>query len=68
MKRGYAHLTPLPRQAVALLRELQPVTGYYQHVFIGRNDPMKPISDGSVNMLLKRLGYRGKQTAMGSAT
>jgi integrase len=65
MKRGYAHLTPLPHQAVAMLRELHPISGHFDYVFIGRNDPMKPISDGAVNMLLKRLGYRGKQTAHG---
>ncbi|MCB1636406.1 MAG: tyrosine-type recombinase/integrase, partial [Xanthomonadales bacterium] len=65
MKRGYAHLTPLPHQAVTMLRELQPISGFFDYVFIGRNDPSKPLSDGAVNMLLKRLGYRGKQTAHG---
>ncbi|MCB1609766.1 MAG: integrase arm-type DNA-binding domain-containing protein [Xanthomonadales bacterium] len=65
MKRGYAHLTPLPRQAVTMLREIHSLTGTFEHVFIGRNDPLKPLSDGAVNMLLKRLGYRGKQTAHG---
>jgi len=65
MKRGYAHLTPLPRQAVTLLREVHRMTGTFDYVFIGRNDPMKPLSDGAVNGLLKRMGYRGKQTAHG---
>ena len=31
----------------------------------GRNDPGKPLSDGAVNGLLKRLGYRGRQTNHG---
>lgn len=65
MKRGYSHLTPLPRQAVEMLRDLQEITGSYEHVFIGRNDPSKPLSDGAVNGLLKKLGYRGKQTVHG---
>lgn len=65
MKRGYAHLTPLPRQAVAMLREIQLMTGTFEYVFIGRNDPRKPLSDGAVNALLKRLGYRGRQTTHG---
>jgi integrase len=65
MKRGYSHLTPLPNQAVALLRDIQQLTGTFDYVFIGRNDPMKPLSDGAVNGLLKRMGYRGKQTAHG---
>ena len=65
MKRGYAHLTPLPNQAVTLLREVHQITGTFDYVFIGRNDPMKPLSDGAVNGLLKRMGYRGKQTTHG---
>jgi len=65
MKRGYAHLTPLPNQAVAMLREIRKLTGTFEYVFIGRNDPGRPLSDGAVNMLLKRLGYRGRQTTHG---
>jgi len=65
MKRGYRATTPLPVQAVSMLRELREVTGSFQHVFIGRNDPGKPLSDGAVNGLIKRMGYRGKQCAHG---
>lgn len=65
MKRGYSHLTPLPRQAVEMLRDLHQVTGSFEYVFIGRNDPSKSLSDGAVNGLLKTLGYRGKQTTHG---
>jgi integrase len=65
MKRGYAHVTPLPHQAVAMLREMHKLSGTFEYVFVGRNDPRKPISDGAVNSLLKRLGYRGKQTTHG---
>lgn len=65
MKRGYQHLTPLPRQAVEMLRELHKITGTFEHVFIGRNNPRTSISDGAVNGLLKRLGFRGKQTMHG---
>lgn len=65
MKRGYRHMTPLPRQAVEMLRELHKLTGSFEHVFIGRNNPRTSISDGAVNGLLKRLGFRGKQTMHG---
>lgn len=65
MKRGYRHLTPLPRQAVALLRELQQLTGSFEHVFIGRNNPREPMSDGAVLRALKAMGYGGQQTAHG---
>ncbi len=65
MKRGYSHLTPLPRQAVMMLRDIRKLTGTFEYVFAGRNDPRKPLSDGAVNGLLKRVGYRGRQTAHG---
>jgi integrase len=65
MKRGYRHLTPLPRQAVALLRDLQQLTGTFEHVFIGRNNPREAMSDGAISRALKALGYGGQQTAHG---
>lgn len=65
MKRGYRHTTPLPKQAVAMLRELREVSGVFDYVFIGRNDPSKPLSDGAVNGLIERMGYRGKQCTHG---
>lgn len=65
MKLGYYHLTPLPTQAVKMLREVQRVTGHLEYVFTGRNDPSKPLSDGAVNIMLKRIGYRDRQTAHG---
>lgn len=65
MKKGYAHVTPLPRQAVAALRELEPITGGYPFVFVGRNDPDTPMSDGAIATMLKSIGYGGKQTSHG---
>jgi integrase len=65
MKRGYAHLTPLPRQAVATLRELHKLTGTFEFVFIGRGDPQKPMSDAAVNKALATMGFKGRQTAHG---
>jgi integrase len=65
MKRGYSHLTPLPRQAVAMLRELRKLTGTFEHVFVGRGDPMQPMSDAAVNKALATMGFKGRQTAHG---
>ena len=42
-----------------------PYRGARNYVFTNRNDPSKPLSDGAVNGLLKRLGYRGRQTTHG---
>ena len=65
MKRGYYHLTPLPTQAVAVLRDVKKISGDFEHVFIGRNDPRQPISDGAIAGMIKRIGYRNKQTMHG---
>ncbi len=65
MKRGYAHVTPLPRQAVTMLRELHKRTGTFQHAFISRGDPSRPMSDAAVNKALATLGFKGRQTAHG---
>jgi integrase len=65
MKRGYSHLTPLPHQAVAMLRDLHRITGTFEHVFIGRGDPLKPMSDAAVNKALATMGFKGRQTAHG---
>ncbi len=65
MKRGYQHITPLPTQAIAMLKKLQKITGKYEYVFVGRNDWRKPISDGAVGVMLRSMGYGGKQTAHG---
>ncbi|MGQ0622359.1 MAG: tyrosine-type recombinase/integrase [Panacagrimonas sp.] len=63
--KGRYHLTPLPKQAVAMLREIQPISGHFEYVFIGRNDPTKPMSDGAIAGMIKRIGYRNKQTMHG---
>ncbi len=65
MKKGYAHLTPLPTQAVDALRRVHRVTGTFEYVFINRNDPRRPMSEGAVAVLLKAIGYAGKQTGHG---
>ncbi len=65
MKRGYYHLTPLPKQAIAMLKEVQQISGHFEYVFIGRNDPRKPISDGAIAGMIKRIGYKNKQTMHG---
>jgi integrase len=65
MKKGYSHLTPLPRQAVAMLRDLHKISGTFEHVFIGRGDPLQPMSNMAVNKALEKMGFKGRQTAHG---
>lgn len=65
MKMRRAHLVPLSTQALDLLNELKIMTGNYRYVFPGRNDPNKPMSEASINQVIKRIGYGGKVTGHG---
>jgi Integrase len=58
------HLVPLAKQAVAILQELQPLTGGGKFVFPGR-DPKKPMSDAALNAALRRMGYDTKTEITG---
>ncbi len=51
------HLVPLATQAVAILRELHPLSGHGEYVFMGGHSPLKPMSESAVNAALKRMGY-----------
>ncbi|UOG91785.1 MAG: site-specific integrase [Candidatus Thiothrix sulfatifontis] len=57
MKAGKVHIVPLPRQAMAILEELKPVTGRRRYVFPSRTDTSKPMSNNTVRQALRRLGY-----------
>ncbi|MFD1558805.1 tyrosine-type recombinase/integrase [Paraburkholderia silviterrae] len=61
------HIVSLPRQAVAILRELYPLTGRGEFVFPGRDDKTQPMSDATVNRALQRAGIstREEQTGHG---
>lgn len=51
------HLVPLSTQAVAILRDLHPLSGHGEYVFMGGHSPLKPMSESAVNAALKRMGY-----------
>lgn len=58
------HVVPLASQAVAILRELHPLTGHGRYVFPGR-DPKKSMSEAAVNAALRRMGYDTKTEITG---
>lgn len=57
MKMGQPHLVPLSAQALAILEELQPLTGEGKYLFPSVRTPRDPMSDNTVNAALRRLGY-----------
>ena len=59
MKGGYSHVTPLPRQAVAMLSGLQRISGTFPYVFIpNRGNPLKPMSDTALSKSLAAMGFK----------
>ncbi|HHB7442799.1 TPA: tyrosine-type recombinase/integrase, partial [Klebsiella pneumoniae] len=65
MKMRRSHLVPLSSQALDLLNELNIMAGDYRYVFPGRNDPNKPMSEASINQVIKRIGFGGNVTGHG---
>lgn len=59
------YLVPLSRQAVEEARKVHQLTGRYKLLIAGRHEPTIPISDGTVNMALRRMGYEGRLTGHG---
>ena len=64
MKMKASLTVPLSRQAVEILRELQPVTGDGKYVFPSARSNDRPMSDNAVLAALRRLGIE-KETASG---
>lgn len=65
MKMRRPHLVPISTQVRELLEEIHQLTGRGKYVFPGRNDAGKPMSEASINQVIKRIGYDGKATGHG---
>ena len=57
MKMGREHLVPLSTQAVAVLRDVQRLTGGSEYVFRSPSKPRQPISGNVLLVCLRRMGY-----------
>lgn len=56
-RNGEPHFVPLARQAVAVLEDLQPLTGRGRYVFRGERDHERPMSENTVNAALRAMGF-----------
>lgn len=61
MKSRREHLVPLPKQAVAILKELKGITGGSPYVFPSVRSFERPMSENAVNAALRYMGYTGEQ-------
>ena len=64
MKMKQAHIVPLCRQAVEILKELKEVTGASRYVFPSGRSNARQMSNNAVNEALRRMGYE-KDTMTG---
>lgn len=60
MKKRKDHQIPLPRQAVALLRAMQPITGHTPFCFPHRDDRARSLEINTFRQMLHVLGWSGK--------
>ncbi|WP_038910185.1 tyrosine-type recombinase/integrase [Dickeya dadantii] len=59
------HLVPLSRQAVALLKQIQAISGESVFVFPGAHTLNKPMSENTINKALRVIGYDTKSEVCG---
>lgn len=57
MKMKSPHIVPLSKQAVALLKEIKPLTGQGRYVFPSIRTTERPMSENTILAALRRLGY-----------
>jgi integrase len=60
MKMRVQHIVPLSIQAIAVLRDLQPLTGRFAFAFPGVRSRFRPMSENTITAALRRMGYSGQ--------
>lgn len=68
MKKRKEHASPLPHQAVELLRGMYTITGHSTHVFPHRDDKTKPMTTAAFRQMLFVLGWAGKYSPHATRT
>lgn len=65
MKMRKPHIVPLSRQVVEILKEQHELTGRWEWVFPNQVRPKTHMSNNTILMALRRMGYQGKTTGHG---
>lgn len=66
MKMRRDHVVPLSRQALEALRELHRITGRSRYLFPGIGAKQPVISDATINLTLRKIGYRNRLVGHGT--
>lgn len=65
MKMTKEHFVPLSDQAIEILNQLRNLHGHPEYVFPSRNSHHNHMSNNTILMALKRMGYQGEMTGHG---
>lgn len=65
MKKNRSHVIPLSPQALAMLDTMKSIGNSREYVFPSDSSPRKSASSQTVNMALKRMGFKGKLVSHG---
>ena len=65
MKMKDQHIVPLSKQSLAVLKELQPITGHWPHLFANQHKPRTIMSENTILFALYRMGYHSRATGHG---
>jgi len=61
MKMRVIHIVPLSSQAIAILKDIQALTGRNKYVFPSNRTITRPMSNNTINAALRRLGYTNEE-------
>jgi len=61
MKMREPHIVPLSKQAIAILKDIEPLTSWGNYVFPNESKRKTPVSDGTVPKALRSMGYGNSQ-------
>ena len=59
MKKRRAHSVPLSPQSISILKIIEPISGNGEHIFPSDISSKRPANSATVNVALKRMGYKG---------
>jgi len=65
MKMKRPHMVPLSKQSREILKDLHKITGSKVHIFHSNISEAKHISNGTILVALRRMGYQNKMTGHG---
>jgi integrase len=65
MKKRREHKIPLTEAMICLLEAIKPISGHREYVFPADRNPKTHCNSQTVNMAIKRMGFRGKLVSHG---